>query len=149
MSMQGTEDIALAERKKRMKSAGEGGADLQHGAAEGDVEEVLHRGAQGGTPRHHKPDPPTEGGLHRLQDCAVNDWAQLRKRHKGMIDVDIIFQTDIGIDLDMYCNGRLRCGFICCTHLQLYFVQDAAPSLKRHPLLSRNGQLKSKGTSQY
>lgn len=57
--------------------------DLQDGAAEGDVEEVLHRGTQGGAPRHHKPHPSTKGCFHCLQDCAVDDRAQLHQEHKG------------------------------------------------------------------
>ncbi len=52
-------------------------ADLKDWAAEGDVEEGLHRGSQRGAPRHHEPDPPTEGCLHCLQHCAVYQGAQL------------------------------------------------------------------------
>ena len=53
-------------------------AYLQDWAAEGDVEELLHRGAQGGTPRHHKPDPPTKCLLDCLQNGPVNQGAHLQ-----------------------------------------------------------------------
>ena len=52
---------------------------LEHWAAQRDVEELLHRGAQRSASRHHEADTPAKGRLGLLEDDAVHQGGCLQK----------------------------------------------------------------------